>query len=142
MIDTCAAIRDFYTHEEIFGFNRNTAIGYRAGCYCLERENMSNIKITAEVGGKQVPLETISIETFEAIKALEKPKEIPVPVARLADYSLDSKSRLLFRPTKNINLKVGKVYGLDLKCGIIRSDWGVEGDEYAVRSTYTNVRPL
>jgi len=120
-----------------------STIGYRAGYYCLERENMAEykvIKITAEVDGKQVPLETISTETFEAIKALEKPKEIPV--ARLADYIFDSKPRLLFRPAKDINLKVGRVYGLDLERGIVRSDWGVERDEYAVRSTYTNVQPL
>jgi len=42
------------------------------------------LKITAEVDGKIVPLNTISTESFEAIKALEKPKEIPV--ARLADH--------------------------------------------------------
>ena len=77
---------------------------------CAKKENfMPNIKITAEVDGKQVPLETISTETFEAIKALGVHEEIPV--ARLADYSaynLGNKPRLLFKPTKDINLRIGK----------------------------------
>ena len=73
----------------VFGeviFHSKRCARYRYACkQCSERKNMPNIKITAEVNGKQVPLETVSTETFEAIKALEKPKEIPVPVARLAD---------------------------------------------------------
>jgi len=46
-------------------------------CPNFERKFMPNIKITAEVDGRQVPLENISTETFEAIKALEKPFVCP-----------------------------------------------------------------
>jgi len=64
-------------------------------CY-LRKENMPNIKITTEVDGKIVPLNTISTESFEAIKALEKPKEIPIPVARVGNWRGDLKQRRLF----------------------------------------------
>ena len=112
------------------------------GCHCENqrkcfgrRKNMvqtKTLKITAEVDGKQVPLETVSTETFEAIKALEKPKEIPV--ARLATYA--GSPRLLFRPMDNMQLKIGKVYSLDLRRGVIASNWKLENDEWAIENTY------
>ena len=108
-------------------------------CPDFERENMSNIKITAEVDGKQVPLKTVSTETFEAIKALEKPKEISV--ARLADY-YDAPSRLLLKPATNINLQIGRVYSFNLGDGVKVADWGLKEDEYCIKRTYKNVRPL
>jgi hypothetical protein len=102
---------------------------------CSERENMPNIKITAEVDGKQVPLKTISTETFEAIKALEKPKEIPV--ARTGRCS-GSIKRLILRtdscfrkfiadydvPEIAINLETGEIM-----------HWGN-------MSIYENIKPL
>ena len=134
MIDTCATIRDLYTHKEIFGFNRNMTIDYIAGHY-IERKIMSNIKITAEVDGKQVPLETVSTETFEAIKALEKQKEIPV--ARLATCS--HSPRLLFKPTFDIVFKVGTIYALDLRRGFMACSWTPNQDENIVASQYKEV---
>ena len=94
--------------------------GYR--CYTCqyyfdERETMTNIKITAEVDGKIIPLNTISAETFEAIKALEKPKAIPV--ARLAITSGGRGSRLLFKPAHKITFEQGRVYALEVKHGIL-----------------------
>ncbi len=107
--------------------------------HCSERENMPNIKITAEVDGKQVPLETVSTETFEAIKALEKPKEIPVPVARWATCS--GEPRLLFKPLYDMELKYGIVYALNLKNGALACNWKPEQDEKIVASQYKRVTP-
>ena len=123
MVDTCASIRDLYKHIEIF----------------RRKRIMPNIKITAEVDGKQVPLETVSTETFEAIKALEKPKEIPV--ARLADYHNDS-TRLLIKPKTNVDLRIGRVYSFNLGDGALVAEWELAGDDYAITHTYKNVRPL
>ena len=107
---------------------------------CSERENMPNIKITAEVDGKQVPLETVSTETFEAIKALEKPKVIPV--ARFAWYN-GEEPRLLFKPAENIKFEIGKIYSLDLRRGMVASAWKLAEDEYAIKLTYPgDVKPL
>ena len=100
---------------------------------------MSNIKITAEVDGKQVPLETVSTETFEAIKALEKPKEIPV--ARLADYH-DERQRLLFAPKATITLEAGKVYSFRLEDGVLAAEWYLKRDKHAINQTYQNVQSL
>ena len=93
---------------------------------CPEKIQMSNIKITAEVNGKQVPLKTVSIETFEAIKALEKLKEISV--ARLASFA--GRPRLIFKPKKNIQLTIGRIYALDLECGDVGADWLLEKDDF------------
>ena len=125
------------------------------GSYCANRKNcfnkrkiMPNIKITAEVDGKQVPLETVSTETFEAIKALEKPKEIPVPVARLAkrihpDFNEpDPPLRLLITLTEKIKLNPGRVYSFNIKNGALVAEWELTRDEYAITHTYENVRPL
>ena len=111
-------------------------------CSDFERENMPNIKITAEVDGKQVPLETVSTETFEAIKALEKPKEIPV--ARLADarYFSSNIPRLLFKPAVNLRLDKRFIYALSLKNGTITYSWEPKNDEFAVNANYENIRPL
>ena len=90
--------------------------------HCGKVTSMLNIKITAEVNGKQVPLETVSTETFEAIKALEKPKEIPIPVARTGNC-FGANKRLILRtdsslrgfiidndvPEIAINLETGEV---------------------------------
>lgn len=96
---------------------------------------MPNIKITAEVNGKIVPLNTISIESFEAIKALEKLKEIPV--ARWATCSCEP--RLLFKPTYDIELKTGKIYALNLKIGTLGCEWFPEADERIIAKQYQRV---
>lgn len=112
-------------------------------CYicqkCSERENMPNIKITAEVDGKQVPLNTISTESFEAIKALEKSKEIPV--ARLAKHYGDP-LRLLIKPTRSIDLRIGRVYAIDLQNGALVAEWELARDDHAIDRTYSDVKPL
>ncbi|KKN45297.1 hypothetical protein LCGC14_0684500 [marine sediment metagenome] len=104
-------------------------------CIDFERKIMPNIKITAEVDGKIVPLNTISTESFEAIKALEKPKE--VPVARWATCSCEP--RLLFRPAYNMKLECGKIYALNLKNGALACEWSLEQDENIVASQYQRV---
>ena len=125
----CASCKNFWGSSEEMKWD-----GYSTICkYCPEREHMPNIKITAEVDGKQVPLETVSTETFEAIKALEKPKEIPV--ARLAWYS-GEEPRLLFKPAENIKFEIGKIYSLDLRRGMVASAWKSAEDEYAIKLTY------
>jgi len=103
-------------------------------CPDFERKPMSNIKITAEVDGKQMPLENISTEIFEAIKALEKSKEIPV--TRLATYS--GSPRLLFKPTESIILEVGKIYALDLKRGVSVVKWIPKDDNKFVGTNYSD----
>jgi hypothetical protein len=108
---------------------------------CSEREHMPNIKITAEVDGKIVPLNTISTKSFEAIKALEKPKKIPipVPVARLARYC--TWPRLLFKPSRDLPLKVGQVYALDLKIGNVSASWLLEEEDNFI-GRYGDIQPL
>jgi len=115
------------------------------GCYCADRKNCFNrrknmvvtksLKITAEIDGKQVPLNNISIETFEAIKALEKPKEIPV--ARLVTCS--GEPRLLFKPTCDINFRTGTIYALNLKNGILACSWAPNQDKRIVESQYKEI---
>ena len=99
---------------------------------------MPNIKITAEVDGKIVPLNTISTESFEAIKALEKPKEIPV--ARLVKF-VDSSPRLIFKPSENVVLLSGVVHALELKKGTLRATW-LPGEDNQWMRKYRNVQPL
>lgn len=103
------------------------------------RKTMPNIKITAEVDGKQVPLETVSTETFEAIKALEKPKEIPV--ARWATNK-SGRPRLLFKPVNNIRFDAGYLYALDLERGVCSNQWTPIADGLEISTYYENVKPL
>jgi hypothetical protein len=98
---------------------------------------MSNIKITAEINGEQVPLENISTETFEAIKALKKPKEIPV--ARIGNYA--GSPRLIFKPSQDIQLNVGRIYALNLKGGNLSANWPIEMEDTWIEQ-YENVKPL
>lgn len=83
---------------------------------------MPNIKIIAEIDGKQVPLENISTETFEAIKALEKPKEIPV--ARIGNFH---GSRLFLTLNDKLKKRIAKDYiriiAIDLETGDPTNDW-------------------
>ena len=117
---------------------------------CFERmKAMPNIKITAEVDGKQVPLNTISTETFEAIKALQKPKEIPVPVpvARVGNYidSLDLR-RLFLKITDSVRDRVTNsdidMIAISLMDGDIQNSWKKGEDLKDFDSYYENVKPL
>ena len=110
----------------------------------IERKIMSNIKITAEVDGKQVPLETVSTETFEAIKALEKPKEIPV--ARVGYYRGSPNDKRLFlrineqlRKTIANNKYIRKVT-IDLKDG--NAVWQSAVDDAMRDDLYENIQSL
>ena len=108
---------------------------------------MPNIKITAEVDGKQVPLETISTETFEAIKALQKPKEIPVPVARVGNYQGEPKSRRLFlKITDSIRDRVANsdtdIIAISLENGSIQNSWPKGGDPENSGEFYENIKSL
>ena len=83
----CASCQNFWGSSEELEWD-----GYSIICkYCPEREIMPNIKITAEVDGKQVPLENISTETFEAIKALN-----PIPAVRIGNFPGAPEDRRLF----------------------------------------------
>ena len=138
----------FWSNEPVF----HSKYGYH--CYicqnCAEKEletHMPNIKITAEVDGKQVPLQTISTESFEAIKALEKPKEITIPVARLANWEgCSNKPRLLLRITDslkyNITTENPYMVAIDLKSGDVTADWFNERDVIRYSDQYENVKPL
>jgi len=108
---------------------------------------MSNIKITAEVDGKQVPLENISTETFEAIKALEKPKKIPV--ARVGNYigNLNDK-RLFLKITDSIrnNIACGDYFhtiAINLDSGFVQNSWS-KSDKHLknLNGLYENIKPL
>ena len=105
---------------------------------------MPNIKITAEVDGKQVPLGTVSTETFEAIKALEKPKEIPV--ARVGSFrGLLSEERLILRVTPNIRSHVTEpgehILAIDIVTGGVAAWWKEKSDEDRI-ANYRNIKPL
>jgi len=115
---------------------------------CSERENMPNIKITAEVNGKQVPLETISTETFEAIKALEKPKEIPM--ARVGVWSSDERQKRLFlKITRSIirnindidNSDGNMILAIDPEDGIVVNCWLEKNDGHEIYN-YKQIQPL
>ena len=117
---------------------------------CSERENMPNIKITAEVDGKQVPLRTISTESFEAIKALEKPKEIPVPVARIGNWPGNLNDRRLFLTISDHLRRVitmqpdVKLIAIELKSGRVNNTWTEEYHKlmFFDGDLYENIRPL
>ena len=117
--------------------------------WCSKETHMPNIKITAEIDGKQVPLETVSTETFEAIKALEKPKEIPVPVpvARVGHWYDDPTSRRLFLKVtdsiKNITSKATLLV-IDLKTGRV-VNWchkDAPDSDFSNSTLYENIQPL
>jgi len=106
-----------------------------------ERKLMPSIKITAEVDGKQVPLETISVETFKAIKALEKSKKIPV--ARLATF--DGERRLIFKVTESIVKHKDEYVAIDFKCGNVQGYWSSDDDKNCGNGygyNYKNIKPL
>ena len=143
MLKCASCTRIFWSGEPIF----NSKYGYH--CYicqnCAEKElenkPMPNIKITAEVDGKQVPLENISTETFEAIKALKKPKEIPV--ARVA--TAGNCRKLIFKVSEEITNHKGDYVAVDLETGCITGYWPGDDDcncghDYGYR--YNNVKPL
>lgn len=115
---------------------------------CSERKIMPNIKITAEVDGKQVPLGTVSTETFKAIKALEKPKEIPVPVARVENYRGDLGDRRLFlKITNSIKHSVVRndigVIAINLQSGNVNNSWFENSKNLKdLSGIYENIKPL
>lgn len=108
---------------------------------------MSNIKITAEVDGKQVPLETVSTETFEAIKALEKPKEIPV--ARVGNWPGRPEDRRLFLKIshtvrEHIIKHDSKMIAVDLENGSLANSWKEpqQVPSFSDGDPYENIKPL
>ena len=134
----CAGDMIFYT---------NNGYGQFICQKCLERENMSNIKITAEVDGKIVPLNTISTATFEAIKALEKPKEIPV--ARVGNWPGSPDDRRLFlKISPSIRACIikydVKMIAIDLKNGSLGNSWkkAQQIPSFCDGDPYENVKPL
>lgn len=114
----------------------------------LERENMPNIKITAEVGGRQVPLEFISTETFEAIKALEEPKEIMTSVAAIGHYRGRPEDRRLFlRINKSLRRIIADAnihtVAIELQNGNANNYWREDDPaRKTLNNLYENIRPL
>ena len=109
----------------------------------VEDKSMPNIKITAEVNGKQVPLETVSTETFEAIKALEKPKEIPV--ARVGDYN--GSPRLFLKITDSIRTRISNeneyVIAINLQNGRVQNSWRKNSKHLEnLDNMYKDIKPL
>jgi len=109
---------------------------------------MPNIKITAEVDGKIVPLNTISTESFEAIKALEKPKEIPIPVARVGNFPGSPDSRRLFLKINSdlkkciVNEDV-KMVAINLRSGNVTKSWKkIQELTFWSGEFYENIKPL
>ena len=136
----CASCRNFWGSSGEMEWN-----GYSIICkFCPEKETqMPSIKITAEVDGKQVPLETVSTETFEAIKALEKPKEIPA--IAIGNYKGELHSRRLFiKINDSIRGPIVKhnatMIVIDPKNGQTANWWTGNGSDD--REFYENVRPL
>lgn len=120
----------------------------RNKCFYYERKTMPNIKITAEVDGKQVPLSTISTESFKAIKALEKPKEIPV--ARVGNWPGQPENRRLFLKIsdqfRNVITQQQdiKMVAIELKRGRINNTWTAIDHklDFFDGDLYENVKPL
>ena len=123
------------------------------GCYCQNRRNcfnkrktMPNIKITAEVDGKIIPLNTISTESFEAIKALEKPKEIPV--ARIGNYrGCSSDKRLFLKISPQLREAITrqqnvKMVAIELIRGHVNNTWSGTNADINLNKLYENVQPL
>ena len=118
---------------------------------CLERENMvqtKQLKITAEVDGKQIPLKTVSTETFEAIKALEEPKEIMTSIAAIGHWKgIPGKRRLFLKINQSLKNAVANanVYtvAIRLQDGYI-SNWWRKNDpkRKTLDDLYENVQPL
>lgn len=78
-------------------------------------------------------------ETFEAIKALEKSKKIPVPVARWAVCG--NSPRLLFKPSLCLKLLPGSVYALNLRTGDVALSWPINCDTQNINRNYERVTP-
>lgn len=126
------------------------------GCHCVDQRKcferrekyMPNIKITAEIDGKQVPLENISTKTFEAIKALEKPKEIPVPAVAVGNFPGCPEDRRLFLKITTslkrfINEKNIKMVAIDMN-GYVTKSWKTteHGLTFWDGVSYENIKPL
>ena len=118
-------------------------------CSDFERENMkhSGLGIIVKVDGKKVPLNTISTETFEAIKALEKPKEIPV--ARVGNWPGRPEDRRLFlkiSPTvRNCIIKRDvEMIAIDLENGSLGNSWekAQQIPSFSDGNPYENIKPL
>ncbi|MCK5613784.1 hypothetical protein KAR91_68600 [Candidatus Pacearchaeota archaeon] len=132
---------------ELAKFNAAVKAFNKAITELHRRRVMPNIKITAEVNGKQVPLETVSTETFEAIKALEKPKEIPV--ARIGHYKDEPDDRRLFlRVTNSIRRSIVdnsdlNVIAINLQNGCINNSWSKSNKDVGdLSGIYENIKPL
>ena len=139
----CYRIINGVTYKWLGGCQWRLATKEEQTIKLIEDKSMSNIKITAEVDGKQVPLENISTETFEAIKALQKPKEIPV--ARVGHYHGEPDDRRLFlKLTDHIRKNVAEGYdviAINLKNECVNNTWQC-GEEAEQLKLYENVKPL
>lgn len=96
------------------------------------------IKITVEVDGKEVPLDTISTETFEKIKAAAKEPEYEgVYVGDCAD-----ESRVFFVVTDTICKYKGEVIALNSKGNKVAGGHGTTFLQLCTRLEYSNIRKL
>ena len=118
---------------------------------CSKGENMvqtKQLKITAEVDGKQIPLKTVSTETFEAIKALEESKEIMTSVAAIGHYKDEPKNKRLFLKIneslrKAITIADTYTIAIDLRDGYVSNYWSEDNPQRKILDNlYENVQPL
>ena len=101
---------------------------------------MQNVEINVKVNGKEVPLSTISTETFEKVKSAEKVKDIPV--ARLATCRNDGAPRLILKMPKDIKKHLDSaIIVIDLENGRIVS-WNDTIDGFDDNHYYKNHKPL
>lgn len=102
-----------------------------------ENFNMENVEITVKVNGKEVPLGTISTETFEGVKeAIKEPEYSGVLVGELRDVS----PRVFFRVTPSICECVGSFIALTRDGDIYNR--GNTFKELFDDAEYTNIRQL
>lgn len=95
-------------------------------------------------------METVSTETFEAIKALEKPKEIQIPVARVGNWPGQPDIKRLFLKISNSLRKCiterGNVemVAIELETGYVCNTWTKAQQilSFSDGDPYENVHPL
>ncbi len=102
---------------------------------------MDNIEISVKVNGEDVPLSSISTETFEKIKVVEKTKKIPpVRFAIYERYDGNKKiDRILLKVSEDIAHYKNQVVAIDVKTGNVYNHWESE-DESKHLYLYTDIK--
>lgn len=101
-----------------------------------------NIEITVKVNGQNVPLSTISTETFEKIKKAEAQKD-EFPIAATADFEtgIRAERRLIIRVPENIKHHLHEDYivlGVDRGAAFVKNS----GDAKYIKRSYKNIEEI